>query len=79
MDQADQYGERGVMPIECFGIDGGREVDYCGVKCKMVSKPEEYLRHLFGDWHKLPPLVERVPKHAEDGAWFYSEEKKCGL
>ena len=69
----DQYGEREIMPIEYFGVNGGQYIEYCGVKCKTVNKPEEYLTHLFGKWRNLPPFDERVPKHTIDAPWFYSE------
>jgi lipopolysaccharide cholinephosphotransferase len=44
-------------------LGNGKRVDFCGVPAWIPEKYEDYLRNLFGDFMKLPPLDKRVSHH----------------
>lgn len=48
------------------------DVDFDGVKCRIIKKYDEFLRMFYGDYLQLPSEEERVPKHNYKA--FYIDE-----
>lgn len=46
-----------------------------GMKFRIPRHATDYLKHLYGEWEKLPPIESRRPKHENDDAWFYSQKR----
>ncbi len=55
------YRERDVLKKEYF--DELIDVEFEGYKFLAFKKYDEYLRHVFGDYMKLPPKEKQVPHH----------------
>lgn len=36
-----------------------KDIDFCGLKVMAPNKPEEYLRHRYGDFEKIPPIEDQ--------------------
>lgn len=41
-----------------------KEIKFENIKCKIASNYEEHLKKYYGDYMKLPPKEERIPKHS---------------
>lgn len=53
-----------IVPQECF--ENLKEVFYEKKKIKIPEKYDLYLKILYGDYMKLPPLDQRRPKHKKE-------------
>ena len=49
------------FPAELF--DGYVEVDFDGVKCKIIKEYDKFLRMYYGDYMTPPPVEKQVPSH----------------
>ena len=68
------YGEKCLMPWGVYySPKGNRKENFEGIKVKVPFDTEAYLRYCYGDWRRLPPVEQRIPKHENDDPWFYSE------
>lgn len=55
------YGEKETVPIEWFGE--GIECSFENLYVRIPSQYDSYLKHLYNDYWKLPPLDLREPHH----------------
>ena len=55
------YGLREICKAWWFGE--GIELPFEGISLRCPAYTDEYLTHLYGDYMKLPPEHERIPKH----------------
>ena len=49
------------FPAELF--DGYIDVNFDGVKCKIIKGYDQFLRMYYGDYMQLPPVEKQVPSH----------------
>ena len=58
------YKKREICPLEWLGE--GIMLDFEGISLRCPVKTDEYLTHLYGDYMKLPPEDQRIPKHFKE-------------
>ena len=65
------YGEgieKEIMPREAF--DNMEVITFEGEDFLVIDKYENYLKNMYGDYMKLPPIDQRVSKHPHDVYWM---------
>ena len=65
------YQEKEILPRKAF--EDYIDVEFCGKYFKAISCYDIYLRNLFGDYMKLPPIEQRISTHAYE-AYYLSKE-----
>ena len=55
------YGEREIVPKAWFGE--GISAEFEGQSVRIPREYDRYLKHLYGDYMKLPPEEKRVSNH----------------
>lgn len=58
---SDNYTRLLYFPSELF--DEYIDVDFAGVKCRIIKGYDKFLRMYYGDYMQLPPEEKRVPSH----------------
>lgn len=71
-DNGNGYSKFFYFPAELF--DGYEEVDFDGVKCKIINGYDKFLRMYYGDYMQLPPEEKRVPSHDYKAYYIKSKE-----
>ena len=61
------YGEREIIPITFFGERCLTEFE--GRQYYITKNYDEFLRKMYGDYMKLPPVEERVSRHDTEVYW----------
>lgn len=56
------YGNREIVPQECFGA--GTTIKFDRLQVKAPMDYDFYLKNIYGNYMKLPPLEKRMPHHS---------------
>lgn len=68
---SDNYTRYLYFPSELF--EEYIDVDFDGVKCRIIKEYDKFLRMYYGDYMQLPPEEKRVPSHNYK-AYFVNED-----